>query len=217
MRSIPRALALAATLAATLGAPLAAPLGAQLVNGNFESSTPVAGSVDTYGAGSSFGGWTVGQGTIDLLNGYWQAADGTYSVDLDGVSVGSIYQDVATTIGEAYTLGFSLAGNPAGGPVIKTMDVLWGGSVVGSYTFDITGRSFAAMGWTPYTLAGLVSTTATTRLEFRSTTGGNFYGPAVDAITLAPAVSAVPEPATLALVAGGLALVGGVARRRRTH
>lgn len=195
----------------------AASAGAQVVNGGFESSTPVApGTFTTYGAGQNFGAWTVGSGTIDLLNGVWQAASGTYSVDLDGSSVGSIYQDLITSLGGTYNLTFALAGNPAGPPAIKTMDVLWGGANVGTFTFDVTGKSFANMGWQTFTVSGLTASSALTRLEFQSATGGQFNGPALDDVSIAQVSTVSPEPASMVLVASGLLGVFGIARKRKS-
>jgi hypothetical protein len=74
------------------------------------------------------------------------------------------------------------------------------------------------MRWSPTDIGGLLATAATTRLEFRSTTtsdcngAGPACGPALDAVSVT--LVAVPEPATLALVGGALAL-GALVRRRR--
>ncbi len=195
---------------------VAGSLEAQVVNGGFESSTPVVpGTYTTYGAGQNFGAWTVGTGSIDLLNGYWQAAGGTYSVDLDGSSVGSVYQDLITALGGTYNLSFALAGNPAGGPLIKSMDVWWGSTNVGTFTFDVTGKGFSNMGWQSFAVNNLTATSTTTRLTFQSTTNGNFYGPALDDVAVSQVSTVTPEPASVVLVATGLLGVFGVAKRKR--
>jgi choice-of-anchor C domain-containing protein len=209
VRSIIRSLALGAVLAGTAGA--------QVVNGGFEASPPAgAGSFATYGVGQTFNGWTVSAGSIDLINNYWNANGGTYSVDMNGNSTGGIFQNVLTSVGSTYSLSFALAGNPDGGPTVKSMDVYWGGNNVGSVTFDASNASHANMGWQTFTMANLVATSASTRLEFVSTSGGSspYYGAALDDVALS--TTATPEPATFALMASGLALVGAAARRRRT-
>ena len=202
--------------ALALGMIVAASSGAQVVNGGFESSIPVTpGTFTTYSATQNFGGWTVGSGSIDLINGFWQAASGTYSVDLDGASVGSIYQDLVTSLGGTYNLSFALAGNSAGGPLIKSMDVFWGSTNVGTFTFDVTGKSPSNMGWQNFVVNNLTATSATTRLTFQSTTNGNVYGPALDDVIVSQATTVTPEPASMMLVAPGFVGVFGLARRKR--
>ena len=195
----------------------AVPAAAQVQNGGFESSTPVPfGGFTTYGVGQNFGNWTVGSGTIDLINGYWQAAGGTYSVDMDGYNPGSIFQDLITNPGSQYSLSFAMAGNPGSDP-IKTLNVFWNGAYAQTFTFDITGHSTGAMGWQTMVLSNLVASGTQTRLEFRSGTtasGGCCQGPALDDVAITETTS-TPEPASVVLLASGLVGVGAVSRRRR--
>src|SRR5688572_15361210 len=110
-----------------------------VANGDFESPV-VTGfqnafgqtTVDWYFSGQTFGNWTVESGSIDLYREpEWQAASGSQSVDMSGQGPAIIYQDLATTPGQLYTLGFMLAGNPAPaeGNRVKRLDVHWGGTV----------------------------------------------------------------------------------------
>ncbi len=159
-------------------------------HGSFE--TPFLGesnlTVLTFSAGQTFGGWTVASNTVDLVGTLWQAADGVQSVDMSGTSAGAIYQDVATVPGQQYYLHFALAGNPSGGQTIKTNQVWWNGSLLDTVTFNITGHSVTAMGWT--NLEYLVTATGTTtRVQFVSLNSGD-YGPALDQVIL----EAVPPP-----------------------
>jgi hypothetical protein len=48
-----------------------------------------------------------------------------------GAGPGSVTQNVATTAGATYTLGWHMAGNPEGPPAIKIMNVYWNGSPYG--------------------------------------------------------------------------------------
>jgi choice-of-anchor C domain-containing protein len=124
----------------------------------------------------------VGGAGIDHIGTYWQHAEGSHSLDLNATGPGSVYQEVSTVAGESYAVTFAIAGNPAVGPTTRTLDFLVDGDVEGSATFDMTGRSFSAMGWEtktiPFTAGG-----ATTRIEFLSTTAGA-GGPALDDVSL---------------------------------
>ena len=211
--------AVGTAVALTLAPPAA---GAQLTHGGFE--TPVVGANTFVGraSGTTFGGWTVASGNVDHIGaGYWEAAEGVQSLDLNGNQAGAIYQNVMVTPGSSYDLFFALAGNPASGPAVKTVQVLWGPTPeslvpVGTFTFDVTGRTFAAMGWSEQSAAGLTATSGTMTLQFASLTVGA-YGPVVDDVTLLPAVNGtvVPEPSTVVLLASGLLLLGIAAARRR--
>lgn len=202
----------------SLAAPLALRAQNLVTNPSFEATPAPAGGFATYQTGQTFGGWGVAAGSVDLIgNGYWQAADGVQSLDLDGNSPGAISQTLATQVGQRYDLSFAMAGNLAGGAAIKTLNVLWGGTSVGTFSFDVTGHSFASMGYETMFLRGLVATGASTQLTFQSVdAGSSATGPVLDAISVVAANSTVPEPSSWALVGAGLlGLAGSAARRRR--
>ena len=113
-------------------------------------STPsVGGPFATYYSGSSMGSWKVESGSVDLIGSYWQAPDslsGTGSVDMDGMSPGSISQTLSLNPGN-YVLTFALSGNPDqnhdyDSNPLKTLRVLIGG-VNTTFTFDtsVVGNS----------------------------------------------------------------------------
>jgi choice-of-anchor C domain-containing protein len=164
--------------------PVAAPPpAAPFANGSFESPPAPVNLYTTYSAGQSFGQWTVAAGGVDLIGpGFWQAAAGVQSVDLNAVQPGTVRQTFATTPGHTYTVSYSLAGNPGGAPAVKTGQVLVNGQHLQSFSFDTTGRTRAAMGWVTKKLAFVAETTETT-LTFASTTQGS-AGPAIDNVRL---------------------------------
>jgi len=171
-----------------------------LVNdGGFEAPS-VGGPFTSYNAGDTFGGWHVDSGGIDLINKYWTSEEGVQSVDMNGTTPGAISQTVnGLSVGHAYQLSFWLAGNPTGGPTIKTLQTSLGGSVLGTNTFDITGKTYTAMGWTEYTYDFTAANTST-NLAFQSlstdpcspVSGASACGPALDNVS----IRAVPEAAT---------------------
>jgi choice-of-anchor C domain-containing protein len=191
---------------------------ALLTNPSFEQ--PVVGNPDFnyyYAGNPAITGWTIVGGSVDLLSTNWKAHDGNQSIDLAGVTPGGLYQDVSTTPGQSYRLGFWLAGNPefpgSTGPVVKTAKVSWGGNSVANVSFDTTGKSKTNLGWTFYSY-DLTATAATTRLQFDNTSSGS-SGALIDDLSLVQLAppSSVPLPPGLlpgALTAGTLF----IARRR---
>ena len=196
-------------------------------NGSFESGvTP--GSFVTLNAGdnTSITGWNIGSapnsGSLDYIGSYWTAQHGSRSIDLNGLSASSISQTFDVVAGTQYTVKFYLAGNPAGGPTQKDVDVFASDGNLGfvfNYSFDTTGHDLSNMGWTPYEFA-FTPTDSSFRLSFVSATIGDSgnaqypqaFGPALDNVTV---TAAVPEPSTWAMMILGFAGVGFMTYRRR--
>ena len=67
------------------------PAGAATVtNGSFENS-PFTGDFLEVNAGSTaISGWTVGGSGVDLINTYWQAGTGAYSIDMSQHNAGTL-------------------------------------------------------------------------------------------------------------------------------
>lgn len=157
-------------------------------NGSFETPVVASGFVSR-SAGFSLGGWTVGGGGIDQLSSDWQPAAGSQSIDLNRLSQGSVFQDLATAPGATYVLRYAKAGNAAG-VVQTTTSVRWNGSEIAQTRFDTTGHSPASMGWI-YETRTVTAVGPTTRLEFASLAPGGGFGPALDDVSV---VAAPPPP-----------------------
>jgi choice-of-anchor C domain-containing protein len=205
---------------------------AVITNGSFEDAT-VDPSSSSNGfltltqPDSSITGWSVTGGSIDYIGSYWQAGDGSRSLDLSGISRGTIAsQTIAGTVAsQTYIVTFLLAGNPDNGPVQKTLDVWVNGGTHASYSFDTTGHSLSSMGWALQTFSFVG--TGSDILYFASTTpapgsgpSGHLaaFGPALDGISITEGASAgpaAPEPATWAMMILGFMGVGFMSYRRR--
>ena len=160
-----------------------------LTNGSFESGTYLdsgSGFEQLNAGDTSIDGWTVDSGSVDWIGTYWVAQDGSKSIDMSGTDAGAISQTFATTIGNTYTVSFFLAGNPAGPPTVKTLDVSATGGTVDHFTFDTSASTLDNMNWTAESYSFLATTTSTT-LSFVSTTAGPF-GPAIDNVLVTETV-----------------------------
>jgi choice-of-anchor C domain-containing protein len=179
-------------IGAVAAAPARAGTGIQFSDGSFEAPVVTPGTYQDLSQGQSIGPWTVTTGLVDLIGaGYWQAADGVQSVDLNGQTAaipdgesGAVSQTFTTTPLVAYEVSYALAGNPLSqgsplaGPLTKTGEVLVNGHVVEGFSFNVTGKSPTNMGYVTKEFAFLATGTSTT-LEFASTNPGE-GGPVID-------------------------------------
>lgn len=179
---------LAASGTAMAAAPAAAPATAAVSrfdDGSFEYPTAPANAFTTLSSGRSIGPWKVTRGAVDLIGaGFWQAAEGSQSVDLNAAQPGTVSQTFRTTPGQKYTVRYALAANPAGGPAVKTGSVLIDGQNFQDFSFNSTGKSRANMGYVTREVT-FVATGSTTTLGFASTVAGA-YGPVVDDVRVEP-------------------------------
>jgi choice-of-anchor C domain-containing protein len=126
-------------------------------------------------------GWIVTGSSIDYINYYWVASNGSKSLDLNGSNAGGVTQTFDTIAGKSYQVNFDLAGNPGGEPTVKTLAVT-APNFSQNYSFDVTGHGVSSMGWTTKSFIFTASGSSST-LGFTSTTGSG-YGPALDNVTV---------------------------------
>ncbi len=192
-----------------------------VTNGSFEEGASFNGGfLEVPAGGSSITSWTVGGGGVDYIGSYWDAQDQDRSIDLNRLTFGSLFQDIATTAGTKYEISFWMSGNPdINAPSVPTyalratlIDVVNGGSTIlttqdASYTNG--SHSHGNMMWTKFTF-DFTATSALTRLNFEGIAPPGAYGAALDNVSM---TEVVPEPFTMMLMGG--AAVGAFAKVRR--
>jgi hypothetical protein len=126
-------------------------------------------------------------------------------------------QDVITIAGQSYALSFAYSPRPGVSSASNGIDVWWGGALLRSVTAD--GRGLFDTDWTVFSDVVTAATDLTT-LAFYATGTSDSLGGYLDAVSLVALGSgtptAIPVPATLAMLGLGLAGFGITARRRRT-
>lgn len=168
-------------------------------NGTFEPGTTSAFITLGAGAGSPtyISDWTVKSGNVDLIGTYWQQPPGGgYSLDMNGNIPGAISQQFDTTAGVTYAVQFYLAGNPAGGPATKTLDVsATGGPLVSVGFTNTSNTSLTSMGWVLEDYTFIASGSSTTLTFTSTTTSGSpqWYGPAIGEVSVTPIAASGAE------------------------
>jgi choice-of-anchor C domain-containing protein len=143
--------------------------------------TPVVGGQSQrYPTGAHLGPWTVTAGNVDLATTrLWQVPEGHQNLDLDGNANGAVATTIAARPLITYRVTFTLAGNPASAPLIKTGEVRVNGRTVQRFSFDTSLTSLSRMSFTARTVY-VFSLSEQLRLEFASTTQPAGWGPVID-------------------------------------
>lgn len=183
-------------------------------NGSFENGADPGLSQELSSGSTAISGWNVTSGSVDYINGYWMASNGSRSVDLAGSSIGSLSQTFDTLASQSYLVTFDLSKNPFGGAVPRLLQVS-AGAFTQTYGFA-AANSPADMMWAAQSFA-FTATSAATTLTFAALNDGP-YGPALDNVAVSQVggtIGAVPELSTWAMMIAGFGVVGGAMRRRR--
>lgn len=194
---------------------------------------------------ASFANWNV-SGTVDLIRsgdaGITCAGGSGSCVDLDGSTgtPGEIISKSAFAFdaGDAVTIRFNASGSQRSSvsdfllfTLNFTTPTTWS-----SYSADFAGNTFGSVvplfvgsgfgtgrniggseGWSGYIFTFIATNAGSFRLSLGTTSGDNI-GPVIDNVGITKLGSTVvPEPGTYALMLTGLALLGGVARRRKAQ
>ena len=156
-----------------------------LQNGSFEIGPSIGGAGFTHlpNGSTDIPGWIVINDEIDYIGNYWNAPEGSRSLDLHGDdSSGGVLQTVATEPGRMYRLSFELAGNPMCGADIMQLNVT-AGTASSEFTFDTTGHSRPDIGWTANEW-WFVAEDHSTEIRLFSGSPPSYCGPAIDDVVL---------------------------------
>lgn len=157
----------------------------------------------------SFSGWTLGGDTSNSGVDMFSSHTGRYGAYFaNNGAPQTVAQTLATTAGTRYTYRFWLLSEDLTYQGPAFFRALVGGQPL----FDLEGQATGS--FTAYSFSA-VATGASTPLQFVVENAPSFYQ--LDDVSVAPSATITPEPASAALVGGGLLALGAAARRRRAR
>ena len=196
-------------LTAALVAPMAAWAdGNLLVNGSFEDTAQPNGSWNIY---SPIPGWTANPAVEIRDNVVGTAKDGSNYAELDANVNGSITQSFATIAGTEYALSFWYSNRTNTAIATNGISFGLGNGWIAAPALAVNNSGNNQWSQVNY---NFIAGGGTTTLSFMSTGNSDSYGTSLDNVSV---TAAIPEPSTYALMFGGLAAVGFIARRRRPN
>jgi len=190
-----------AALAALVSTPA---LAVTNFSSNFDS---LALANNTWTTVASIEGWTGGAGGIEVQNNVAGAPHSPSNlVELDTNSNSSMFRTIEAGI---YTLTFSYSARPGVAQASNLIDLFLGNTKVD--TFQAQGIGQNNTNWT--TITKYFTVNQDTVLKFAAAGTSDSYGGYLDTINLSG--TAVPEPATWAMMILGMGAAGAMMRRRR--
>ena len=198
---------MAGVAAAALAVAGSASAATIILQSDFESVAVAPGS---YVIVNSADGWTKGAGTagIEVQNnvaGAPAADGGAKFVELDSNSNSSMYYTLAA--GGSYTMSFLYSPRPNVGSGSNGITLFVGGNMLNP-PGEITGDGGSTTDWVLHTVN--FTANAGDQVLFAATGASDSLGGYLDNIT----ISAVPEPATWAMMIAGFGMAGVAIRRR---
>ncbi len=162
-----------------------------LVNGDFSRGELRHNWTALYAGSDAIAGWHVIRPIDYVSTTYWQTADATRSIDLDGTpGPGAIAQTFSTVPGDTYAVRFKIGANTEGPPRVKRVRVTVGGTTR-RYSIDVSGRSNAAMHYAQAAFT-FVAPARTATLTFASLSRpGNWNGAVITSVVVTDSTTTV--------------------------